>query len=567
MANLFFKRGLKANLATAAVQDGAIYVTTDEHAMYVDVGETRIRLGDFREYPTWAKIAALPAAKLDTTALYYAAQENILCKYTGDPAGADGGWVQINAQSNLAGILTAVINSTTAIAGTNNVGAGTAVQTDYKDKNSVTARTSTVNYVSGNEYINVAGSSNAQTGVATVTITPEHIVESASINAAEDQNNAGDVKLIITNSKTGTTAQGTAVNNSTESFITLRGNGIALAENNGILTFTNEGGVVSVNNAFDSNGKFETVVTLTTGDTVRSNTVSPATALTPTIRYGQVTSDAVFANGVAVLDIYTKSEVDTKISNELRAVNAMTFKGAIGQGMGASSDDLPTSNVANGDTYIVNSDGDYGDDGTNYLYPDCRKGDLFLAQGTEGTDGYIPANDLTWIYIPSGDDISQTYSFKYDNSTGKVQLVDSALSPVSSIVAGTDIALSGDNTTKDMTISHANVTRTNTTGTAQTQVSGNGPFAVSVITGVTTSATGHVTGVETTTLTIADEFNQLLSLGVTTSVEQNGDAKINIAVADGKTSVNNDLYLRSNSLTFGSASGGVTTIEMQWGSF
>jgi len=306
---------------------------------------------------------------------------------------------------------------------------------------------------------------------------------------------------------------------------------------------------------------------LTTGDTVRSNTVSPATALTPTIRYGQVTSDAVFANGVAVLDIYTKSEVDTKISNELRAVNAMTFKGAIGQGMGASSDDLPTSNVANGDTYIVNSDGDYGDDGTNYLYPDCRKGDLFLAQGTEGTDGYIPANDLTWIYIPSGDDISQTYSFKYDNSTGKVQLVDSALSPVSSIVAGTDIALSGDNTTKDMTISHANVTRTNTTGTAQTQVSGNGPFAVSVITGVTTSATGHVTGVETTTLTIADEFNQLLSLGVTTSVEQNGDAKINIAVADGKTSVNNDLYLRSNSLTFGSASGGVTTIEMQWGSF
>lgn len=564
MANLFFKRGAKAGLATAPVQDGAIYVTTDEHAMYVDVGEERIRLGDFKEYPSWSDIATLSASRLDRSALYYAVAENILCKYTGDPDGPDGGWVQINAQSSLSGIIRAVVNTTTAVSGdANGTGAGTTVETQYKDKNLTTARTSNVSYVAGNGHISISGSANAQTGAATVTITPESIVESASLSASNDQNMPGDVKLVVTNTKTGTSAQGNAINTSSDSYITLRGSGISISESSGVLTFTNDGGVVRVNNSFDANGEFQTGVVLNTGSTIYSNATSP---LVPTIRYGQVTSDAVFANGVAVLDIYTKSEVDTKIATELKAVNAMTFKGAVGQGLGAVSVDLPTSNVSNGDTYIANSDGDFVLGETAYLYTDCKKGDLFIAQGTEGTNGYISGN-ISWIYVPAGDDIQRTYSFRYDSTSGQIQLVDSTNAIVSSIAAGTDMALTGDNNSKTMTIGHANVTRTNTTGTAQSQTSGNGPFTVSVITGVNTSATGHVTGVETTSITIADEFNQLVSLGVTTSVEQNGDATITIAARDGKTSVSGDLTLRSNSLTFGAAANGVTTIEMQWGSF
>lgn len=88
--NVYFKKGELKNLPSTK-SAGTIYVTTDERAMYVDVNDsTRIRLGDFREYPTWADIQALDKRNLSTTALYYAAQENVLCKYTGTA------WTQIN---------------------------------------------------------------------------------------------------------------------------------------------------------------------------------------------------------------------------------------------------------------------------------------------------------------------------------------------------------------------------------------------------------------------------------------------------------------------------------------
>ena len=88
--NVYFKKGELKNLPSTK-SAGTIYVTTDERAMYVDVNDsTRIRLGDFREYPTWSDIQKLDKTNLSTTALYYAAQENVLCKYTGTA------WTQIN---------------------------------------------------------------------------------------------------------------------------------------------------------------------------------------------------------------------------------------------------------------------------------------------------------------------------------------------------------------------------------------------------------------------------------------------------------------------------------------
>lgn len=87
MANVLFKKGLLANLPSTKVE-GTIYVTTDERAMYLDVSNSeRIRLGDFIEV---ANIAALPKAGANVSALYYAADENVLAKWSGSA------WVQIN---------------------------------------------------------------------------------------------------------------------------------------------------------------------------------------------------------------------------------------------------------------------------------------------------------------------------------------------------------------------------------------------------------------------------------------------------------------------------------------
>ena len=75
---LRFLSGLQANLPTA-ITNGTVYVTTDEHAMYVDLGGERIRLGDFVVVD---KVSSLPTTPTPhQAALYYAVAENILCRY------------------------------------------------------------------------------------------------------------------------------------------------------------------------------------------------------------------------------------------------------------------------------------------------------------------------------------------------------------------------------------------------------------------------------------------------------------------------------------------------------
>ena len=89
MANVFFKKGLLANLPES-YSAGTFYVTTDERAMYLDIdNSTRIRLGDFIQVNA---VANLPTAGASTSALYYCVAENILAKWNGSE------WTQINKQ-------------------------------------------------------------------------------------------------------------------------------------------------------------------------------------------------------------------------------------------------------------------------------------------------------------------------------------------------------------------------------------------------------------------------------------------------------------------------------------
>lgn len=93
MANVFFKKGLLANLPES-YSAGTFYVTTDERAMYLDIDDsTRIRLGDFIQV---AAVANLPTEGASTSALYYCVAENILAKWNGSE------WTQINKQKTLA---------------------------------------------------------------------------------------------------------------------------------------------------------------------------------------------------------------------------------------------------------------------------------------------------------------------------------------------------------------------------------------------------------------------------------------------------------------------------------
>lgn len=90
MANeiLKFKKGLFADLEKATKSAGTIYVTTDEHGMYVDVSATeRVRISDIIQIES-ARVAQPP---FSTAAIYYFIEENALLKWNGTT------WTQINS--------------------------------------------------------------------------------------------------------------------------------------------------------------------------------------------------------------------------------------------------------------------------------------------------------------------------------------------------------------------------------------------------------------------------------------------------------------------------------------
>lgn len=93
MAQLIFKRGSLANLNNLAIKDGQFIVTTDEGALYVDNGSTRVRLGDFIVVEN---VAALPSAGANRKAMYYCESENVLARWNGTE------WIQINKQPTTA---------------------------------------------------------------------------------------------------------------------------------------------------------------------------------------------------------------------------------------------------------------------------------------------------------------------------------------------------------------------------------------------------------------------------------------------------------------------------------
>lgn len=82
-----FYKGLEANLPASGT-NGALYITTDEGAIYLGTGTGMKRLGDFVQV---ANVASLPE-KAHENCLYYCVAENILAKWNGTE------WKQVNKQ-------------------------------------------------------------------------------------------------------------------------------------------------------------------------------------------------------------------------------------------------------------------------------------------------------------------------------------------------------------------------------------------------------------------------------------------------------------------------------------
>lgn len=167
MANVNFRKGLRAGLP-ATYAEGTFYVTTDERAIYLDVSDSaRIRLGDFQEFAT---IDALTAnTNPSTTALYYVTDINCLAKWNGSE------YVQINKDTGMTSVevvgdgnaVTAAVYSADGRKLTLTKGATYMTAGDVDSKIS-TAIGTLGNDTEGNAYANVKAYVDAKTsGIAT----------------------------------------------------------------------------------------------------------------------------------------------------------------------------------------------------------------------------------------------------------------------------------------------------------------------------------------------------------------------------------------------------------------
>ena len=215
------------------------------------------------------------------------------------------------------------------------------------------------------------------------------------------------------------------------------------------------------------------------------------------------------------LGVYTIEEIDSKMKN----LNAMVYKGTVG--VGGTVTTLPTQNVSAGDTYMTKTAGTYN---THV----CGVGDLLIATGTEGDNGYL--TNISWTYVPSANDTDTQYELNVEagEDQASIKLVGTDKNTfTATIAAGLDIDVNVD-PQEDSVITVAHASQTTTPDNSGSKTLTNADRKFRAVTGVTTS-NGHLTGYKTTEFTLPADNNSTYSL-----VGANG--KITLDGSDGDDS-------------------------------
>lgn len=207
------------------------------------------------------------------------------------------------------------------------------------------------------------------------------------------------------------------------------------------------------------------------------------------------------------LDVYTTAQIDDKF----KGLNAMIYRGTVD-----STHPLPTTKVQTGDTYMVSSAGAYGPDNKT-----CEVGDLWIATGTEGTDGYITTATLKWTYVPSGDDIDTQYTLESKTNGINLRRSTDGASAGDATFSGSNKVVMNQSGTK-FDFSHATQVVTNSTDTTSKAL-GHGS-AFTAVNDVTYDAYGHITGFKVNKFEAVDTTYRMTTAtdGTVTLIESRG---------------------------------------------
>lgn len=536
-----FKRGSQQNLdamitnqATTSVGQfnaGTFYLTSDTNRLYfaqednklVDLNQY-IHIWDGSSPPLLTDNQFLKAGDI-----YYLQGSNILA-ICDDPS--TGEWVQLNPDTYLA--------SNTANLSIAATSGGYIISDQVVDSKGHISRGSFTLLGSENVSLSLDGSA--------ITITSQ---------------NDNDNYTYSLGTTTGTTQANLILNGAnggTTSSVVLSGGGsvTVTSDANGEITISGSGGVTSLANAFDTSGNFVTTLQTTDGQ-------KASAAIQPKITYGATgsTVDAAFESGTAVLDVYTKAQVDSLIDNELATANAMTYKGTVD--LDSANTKLSSSGNV-GDTYKADSSFTYN--GMN-----IKTGDLLIAQGTDG--------NVTWDLIPSGDDqviqgeVAGNTARVYDQAGTIAQLtVNGSTSNYGNITVSS--ATSGNALT--LTVSHGAAGSGTTVAYASASganiQSYNTAVDVPTITGISLDDAGHVTSVSANTFTLTDTHANIRSVGISSSVADNiATLTVNVQDTD-NTSKSGQFSLSSNNLQITQTSATINgnavytvNADFVWGTF
>lgn len=372
-ATVGFKLGLEKNLTSNSFtgQNGVFYLTSDTHRLYIGNSDGTIS-------PVNQGVITVPSLPDYSNAIpgqfYYinGANENILAVYNGVD------WFQVNPDTQVDTVETTVTDGANSSATIQ-----TVVNQIGGSHTKATVTSNEVTFVGANDILVTA-----ENNVITFTDADYSFSTSGAENA---------VDFNLDRKPAGENAQ-----KAVESKVTFAGtNGVAITQNNGKITIDateamnqaasdsiTEAGFSALNQGFG--------LTLTKGIGFIS---SDPNNLDPIISVGAANKDVSnttvhFNTGTAALPVYTIAEVDSKISDALKGLNALTYKGLVD-----GYDKLPTiaGGVSIGDVYMSNgSDGDY-DSGT-----------LFIATGKEDLVTGLITSNLEWTVVDNYNTDTQT---------------------------------------------------------------------------------------------------------------------------------------------------------------
>ena len=257
----------------------------------------------------------------------------------------------------------------------------------------------------------------------------------------------------------------------------------------------------------------------------------------------------------------------------LGGLDGMTYKGVVGNGVDRE-DYMPRTGT---DPIESNT--------AEAMALGVKVGDMFIAKGTEGSDGSITSQTLEWTYIPAGNDSLSdvTYSAIVNTTSpeNSLTLQNGSHTTIAKIDLreGSDIAISSvasgtNNNTLTATINHGTITTTDNTVVTSTQLptdqtaeNTEGGASFAAITGLTIS-NGHVTNIQRGKF-IPVTYN--LDSPVVGQTANTNDATISIRLKDSNNTYKTPsiVKLTSNTITFTPNANNADTLNMdfEWGTF